>query len=102
MSLESAVGSQVISDPRNLRIHTWRSTIPPADFVLQQRPPSITRADSPLLGFTLQENASPDPLHQPSPNYVRRLPVGALPDNKNKVSRSERAYMNCTHATRRI
>ena len=53
--------------------------------------PSISRADSPLLGFTLQENVSPDPLHRPSPSYVRRLP-DALLDNKDKVRRSTRIY----------
>ncbi|KAK2467628.1 hypothetical protein APHAL10511_000483 [Amanita phalloides] len=71
------------SDSRSLRIHEWISTLPSTEPSLHHRSSStsssITRADSPLLGFTLQENASHDPLYRPSPNYIRRLPECVQP-----------------------
>lgn len=103
MSLEPTVGSEATADSRHLRIHKWISTLPPTTNLALNHRSSIARADSPLLGFTSQENASLDPLHQPSPNYTRRLPEGSLPDRtkEDKVRCSMRIYVY-TEVTRRI
>lgn len=95
MSLEPTVGSEATADSRHLRIHKWISTLPPTtNLALHHHSSSVARADSPLLGFTSQENASLDPLHQPSPNYTRRLPEGSLPNrtDEDKVTYSMRIY----------
>ncbi|KAF8623970.1 hypothetical protein AX15_006124 [Amanita polypyramis BW_CC] len=80
MSVGHSAGNPDIAlDFRNIRIHKWISSVQ-SDIPQHQHnrsssnAGSIIRADSPLLGFTAQENTSPDPLYRPSPDYIRRLP----------------------------
>ena len=100
MPVDQSVDNPDGAEFRNLRIHKWITAVQSSDVPQLQRSSSntgsIARADSPLLGFTSQENASHDPLYRPSPDYVRRLPEelrsSAKSTSHDKVCYSTRIY----------